>query len=249
VISGEIKVFPNTIDLVRETATKIAAVARAGIHATGSASLVLSGGNTPRAVYELLASDEWRGRVDWPKLHLFWGDERAVPPNAPDSNYRMANESMIRKIPIPAGNVHRIPSERPPQEAALLYQAEIRKAFQLRDRQLPRFTLVLLGLGEDGHIASLFPNSAALQDRARLVTENYVESIHASRITLTMPVINNALSIVVIVSGKPKAGILRAVVDTDVPEYPANMVRPIAGTVTWMVDADAASLISNSSKP
>ncbi len=245
-IDGEIRVLPNAIELVRETASKIAAVVRAGIHATGSASLVLSGGNTPRAVYELLASDEYRGRVDWPKLHLFWGDERAVPPNAPDSNYRMANESLIRKIPIPAANVHRIPAERPPQEAALLYQAEIRKVFQLRDRQLPRFTLVLLGLGEDGHVASLFPNSPGLQERTRLVAENYVESIRASRITLTMPVINNALSILVIVSGKAKAGILRAVRDTDVPQYPANMVRPAAGTVTWMVDDDAASLIHHS---
>ncbi len=242
-ISGDVKIFPNAIELAQEAASKVAAVMRAGIQATGSASLVLSGGNTPRAVYELLASDEWRGRVDWPKLHLFWGDERAVPPNAPDSNYRMANESLIRKIPIPAANVHRIPGERPPQEAALLYQAEIRRVMQLRDRELPRFTLVLLGLGEDGHIASLFPNSAALQERVRLVTENYIERLRASRITLTMPVINSALSVLVLVSGKEKAGILRAVMDTDVPEYPANMVRPTAGSTTWMVDADAASLI------
>ena len=242
-ISGDLKIFRNVVDLTQEAASKVAAVLRAGIHATGSASLVLSGGNTPRAVYELLGSDEWRGRVDWPKVHLFWGDERAVPPTAPDSNYRMASESMIRKIPIPAANVHRIPAERPPQEAALLYQTEIRRVMQLRDRELPRFTIVLLGLGEDGHIASLFPGSAALQERVRLATENYVERLHASRITLTLPVINNALSILLLVSGKEKAGILRAVKETDVPEYPANMIQPTSGVTTWMVDADAASLI------
>ena len=240
-IFGELKIFPSVAELVWETAAKISAVLRAGIHATGSASLVLSGGSTPRSVYDMLASENWRGTVEWPKVHLLWGDERCVPSTAPESNYRMANETLIRKIAIPSGNVHRVQTEHPPQEAAQLYQKEIRKALQLREGELPRFTLVLLGLGPDGHVASLFPNSPALQEHARLVTENFVESLKASRITMTLPVINNALTVLVLVTGKGKAGILKAVSDADVPVYPANMVHPTSGTATWLVDVEAAS--------
>ena len=240
-IFGELKILPSQTDLVWEAAAKISAILRAGIHATGTSSLVLSGGMTPRSVYELLASEAWRGNVEWPKVHLFWGDERCVPSTAPDSNFRMANETMIRKIAIPASNVHRVQTDHPPQEAARLYQIEIRKAMQLREGQIPRFTLILLGLGEDGHVASLFPGSTALQERVRLVAENYVESVKASRITLTFPVINNAHSVVVLVTGKAKSGILRAISEADVPVYPANMLRPTSGSLVWLADADAAS--------
>lgn len=238
---GELKILPSQPDLFWEAAAKISAVLRAGIHATGTASLVLSGGSTPRSVYELLASESWRGTVEWPKVHLFWGDERCVPSNAPDSNYRMASETLISKIAIPAANVHRVPTEHPPQEAARLYQSEIRKVLLLREREFPRFTLILLGLGVDGHVASLFPHSPALQEHVKLVTEDFVESLKTSRITLTLPVINNAHSVVVLVTGKGKAGILRSVSEADVPIYPANMVRLTSGSFTWLVDADAAS--------
>jgi len=242
-IAGQLKIFPSQTDLVREATIRIVSILQSGIRASGSVSLVLCGGGTPRSVYELLASDAFSGQIEWGKVHLLWGDERCVPPNAPDSNYRMVNETMIRKIPIPMANVHRIPSERLPQEAALAYQAEIRKLFQLREKELPRFTLVLLGLGEDGHTASLFPNTSALQERAKLVTEVFVESLKASRITLTLPVINNAQNIIFLITGKPKAGILSNVIDADVPQYPANMISPASGSLTWMVDRDAASQI------
>jgi 6-phosphogluconolactonase len=243
-IGGTIRVCVNVAELVREAAGHIVSTLQEAIRLSGSASFVLSGGATPRSVYDLLGSEEFRDRIEWPKVHIFWGDERCVPPGHPESNFRMANESLIRRIAIPAANVHRIPAERPPQEAARMYQSEIRRVLQLREQERPRFSLVLLGLGEDGHTASLFPRTQALQERLRLVTEVYVESVNGSRVTLTLPAINNARQVVFLVTGKQKARILQAIAATDVPEYPANLIRPASGSLLWMVDADAASQLT-----
>jgi 6-phosphogluconolactonase len=242
-IAGQLKIFPSPSDLFIEAAKSIVTILQSGIRTSGSVSLVLSGGATPRGVYDLLATEWFSGQIEWAKVHIFWGDERCVPPHAPDSNYHMANEVLIRKIAIPTTHVHRIPAERPPQEAAQAYQHEIRKLFQLREKDLPRFTLVLLGLGTDGHTASLFPNTSALQERTKLITEVFVESLKTSRITMTLPLINNAHNVIVLVSGKGKAGILSAVIDADVPQFPVNMIVPTSGSLTWMVDRDAASQI------
>jgi 6-phosphogluconolactonase len=242
-IAGQLKIFPTPAEFVREAATHIVTVLRNGIRSSGSGSFVLSGGSTPRNVYDHLATEEFSSQVEWAKVHIFWGDERCVPPHAPDSNYRMANDALIRKIPIPIANVHRILAERPAQEAAQAYQAEIKRIFHLRGKELPRFTLVLLGLSTDGHTASLFANTSALQERAKLVTEVFVESLKTSRITMTLPVLNNAQNIMFLVSGRDKASILSDVIDTDVPQFPANMIDPTSGALTWMVDRDAASQI------
>ena len=165
-ISGQLKIVSTLSDFVQEAARDIVTILQKGIRASGSVSFVLSGGATPRSVYEFLAVQEFSDQIEWAKVHIFWGDERCVPSHAPNSNYRMANDVLIRKIPIPAANVHRILAERPPQEAAQAYHTEIKRHFQLRDKELPRFTLVLLGLGTDGHTASLFSNTSALQERA-----------------------------------------------------------------------------------
>lgn len=242
-IAGQLKIFPTQFDLFLEATKSIVTTLRNGIRAMGSVSLVLSGGATPRGVYDLLATEGFSSQIEWAKVHIFWGDERCVPPHAPDSNYRMANDVLIRKISIPMTNVHRIPAERPPQEAAQMYQHEIKSLFQLREKELPRFTVVLLGLGTDGHTASLFPNTSALQERTKFVTEVFVESLKAPRITMTLPVINNAQNIIILVSGKGKAGILSAVIDVDVPQFPVNMIDPTSGSLSWMVDRDAASKI------
>ncbi len=248
-IDGSIRVYVNVAELAREAAGFVVATLQEAIRASGSASLVLSGGATPRSVYDLLGSEEFRDRIGWSKVHVFWGDERCVPPGHPESNFRMASESLIHHIASPASNVHRIPAERAPQEAARLYQSEIRRVLQLREPELPRFSLVLLGLGEDGHTASLFPRTQVLEERLRLVAEVYVESLKASRVTLTLPAINSARAVVFLVTGKHKARILQSLAATDVPEFPANLIAPSSGSLVWMLDAEAASLLTAPPRP
>jgi 6-phosphogluconolactonase len=162
----------------------------------------------------------------------------------PQSNYRMAHETLLKNIPIAPENVHRIQGERPPQEAALAYEAEIRRLFPRRSAGPPVFTLVLLGLGEDGHTASLFPDTAVLHERNRLVMEVYVDSLRSSRITLTLPVINNAQHVMFLVAGRMKAPIVREVLEDDIPRHPAQLVNPRSGSLLWLVDRDAASLLA-----
>jgi 6-phosphogluconolactonase len=213
------------------------ASARAGRFAVG-----LSGGSTPRAVYALLASPEFRDRIDWPRVHLFWGDERCVPPDHPDSNFRMAHETLLAKIPIPPENIHRMIGEKEPAEAAAAYEEEIKNFFGVKRGERRRFDLILLGLGEDGHTASLFPGTAALNESERLVAVVYVERLHSYRLTLTLPVINSAAQIIFLVSGASKATIVRELFSPDraPKDYPATKVKPCDGRLTWLIDADGA---------
>jgi 6-phosphogluconolactonase len=220
---------------------KVVVCVEEAITAHGVASIALSGGSTPRSVYELLGTDEFRARIDWTRVHLFWGDERCVAPFLPESNFRMVNESLIRRISIPDENIHRILGERPPREAALAYEQEIRSLFDLQEGQWPAFSLVLLGLGEDGHTASLFPSTAVLQEEVRLIAEVHVEKLSTDRITMTLPLINNATTVICMVSGRSKATILRQVLEGDVVRYPAQMVNPLSGKLFWMADHEAAS--------
>lgn len=206
----------------------------------GNASFVLSGGGTPRRVYDILGSEEQRGRVPWSRVQIFWGDERCVGPNLPDSNYRMAYEAFLQKVAIPPANIHRIQGEKPPQEAARLYEAEIRQALQVREGEFPRFTVLLLGLGPDGHTASLFPGTLALQERKRIVTEVYVESLKASRITLTIPAINNSVNVLFLVSGRSKSEMLGRILLDEGPLYPAQFIDPANGRLHWCIDREAS---------
>lgn len=237
---GEIHTFENAHTLAGGVAGRILETLSEAVTTSGTASLVLSGGKTPRDVYQLLGSQDCRDSVPWSLVHLFWGDERCVPPTMPESNYRMAKESLLKAIDIPERNIHRIRGEAPPQDAALAYEREIRSALGLRPDGWPHFTLVLLGLGTDGHTASLFPGTRALQERKRIVTEVYVESLNSSRITLTLPALNHAEEIVFLVSGKLKAPIFRKIRTSDTPEYPAQLVQPISGRVHWYVDREVS---------
>ena len=214
-------------------------------------SVALSGGSTPRALYELLAdpNEPFRARIDWQNTHFFFTDERHVPPDHPDSNYRMVNEALFARAPVPAKNIHRIPAENPDAEmAATDYESDLRRFFA---EGIPAFDLILLGLGEEGHTASLFPHSPALQENQRLVVAPWVEKFNTYRITLTLPVLNNGKSIVFLVTGTSKAEILREVTQTDKnPDlYPAQAISPTNGAVSWLVDKAAARLcsINNSS--
>jgi 6-phosphogluconolactonase len=209
----------------------------------GRFTLALSGGSTPEKLYTLLATNA-RASLPWDKVFFFWGDERHVPPDHTDSNYRMAEAAMLSRIPIPPSNVFRVPTENPDAAAAAeAYEQTLCKFFALEPGQVPRFDLILLGMGPDGHTASLFPDTPALREKSRLVVANWVEKLKASRITFTLPVLNAARRVIFLVSGTDKAAALRAVLEGDAPgeQYPAKLVRPTDGKLIWFVDRAAAS--------
>ncbi|HEV3153481.1 MAG TPA: 6-phosphogluconolactonase [Candidatus Baltobacteraceae bacterium] len=213
--------------------------ARGAIEARGSFYASLSGGTTPKAAYGLLAQPPRRDTVDWNAVYIFFGDERCVPPDHPDSNYRMAKEAFLDSVGIPAGNVHRIRGEEEPSEAARRYAAEVAAALG----GTPHFDFIMLGMGPDGHTASLFPGTDPLTDDDMLVRAVYVEKFSTHRITFTPRVINNARRVVIAVEGLPKAPALYAVLrgPYDPTLHPIQIVAPPAGRLTWLVDKAAAA--------
>ena len=243
-IKPEIIICHDANELNRKAAEQFVAVANDAAGARGRFSVALSGGSTPKALYALLATDEFRRQLPWPQLHLFWGDERCVPPDHAESNFRMVQEALLSKIDIPGENIHRMAGEKAPADGAANYQAELQKFFHLAAGEWPRFDLVLLGLGEDGHTASLFPGSAALNEQQRWVATSYVERLHAHRLTLTLPVINHAAQISFLVSGASKAPIIEAILCAGNDSLPAARVQPAGGQVTWFVTQDAAGALA-----
>jgi 6-phosphogluconolactonase len=205
-------------------------------------TVALAGGRTPRRVYELLATERFKDRVEWSKVHFFFGDERAVPPTHPDSNYAMVYEALISKVPIPAKNVRRIIGEGDAHENARSYENQLRIFFA--GLPWPRFDLVLLGMGEDGHTASLFPNSDALQEKSRWVVATKNEW-GQERITLTAPVFNHAANVMFLVTGKEKAQRLAEVLRPHAGSelLPAQAIKPADGSLEWLVDAAAATCL------
>jgi len=192
----EIIVCGDVDELNRKAAERFITLAADAISRSGRFTVALSGGSTPKALYSLLASPAYRERIDWSRIHLFWGDERCVPPDHPESNFRMVQESLLSRIQIPSENVHRMMGEKEPEQARQEYEEHLKQFFRLPPGEVPRFDLILLGLGEDGHTASLFPGSAALNENQRLVATIYVEKLKAQRLTLTLPVINAAAQII-----------------------------------------------------
>lgn len=239
----QIIVSESQEDLVNQAVSIIIKNANGSIAENGNFSLVLSGGSTPEPIYRKLSSSEYVSKIDWSKVNLFWGDERPVPPTHPDSNYRMARENLIDHLPIPAKNIYRIKGELDPQAAAAEYQTAIKTFF---GDNLISFDLILLGLGDDGHTASLFPNTAALDNTKQLVVENHIGKFDTTRITLTYPAINAASTILFIVSGENKAAALKAVIEEDNLNnmYPAKGISPVNGNSIWLVDNQAAQLLS-----
>ncbi len=199
----------------------------------------LSGGSTPKRLYALLASEPYRSCVDWRSVELFFGDERCVPPEHRDSNFKTIDEALLSHVPA---KVHRVRGELPPREAALHYEKEIRRAFSF-EAGIPSFDLIILGLGADGHTASLFPGAEALDETDRLAVEVYVERLDNWRVTLTLPVLNAARKVLFLVSGREKAEIVREITGGPGGGYPASLVRPSEGSVLWLLDKAAASLL------
>ena len=202
-------------------------------------TVALSGGSTPKLLFELLAdpNEPFRDQISWSDIHFFWSDERHVPPDHPDSNFRMANEAMLSRVPVAQNNIHRVPSENPSAaEAASEYEQIL---IDTTHQSLPQLDLILLGLGPDGHTASIFPGSEVLHETKRLVAAPWVEKFQTYRITMTLPLLNNAASVVFLVSGAEKAKIVKEVIEG--PErYPAQAVKPAHGELLWMLDKDAA---------
>lgn len=242
----DLRVVSDPPALFQAAANEFASRAVASAKAAGRFTVALAGGSTPKSFYSLLASND-RDRLPWDKMFFFWGDERHVPPDHPESNYRMAFEELLSKVPVPAGNVFRIPAENPDaNRAAEVYEQTLRNFFQPRAGTFPRFDLILLGMGPDGHAASLFPESKALQERSRLVVANWVEKFKTDRLTLTLPVLNQASTVMFVVSGQDKAAALKEVLEGSRPPdfYPSKLVRPTNGNLIWLVDQAAASALS-----
>jgi 6-phosphogluconolactonase len=236
-----VHIYSRSEELSRAAAREFAARAKEAIEERGRFAVVLAGGSTPEAMYGILARDYMDG-IDWSKVYVFFGDERSVPPHHEDSNLKMASEVLLDHVPV--ANVHRIQGELPPEEAAEAYEEQLRNFFQTED--VPRFDLILLGLGADGHTASLFPWTAALEVHDCWVVANPVPRLGTTRITLTLPVINAARAVIFLVAGEDKAEALREILegDADPRAYPAKLVQPPGGP-EWMVDQSAASLLSD----
>jgi 6-phosphogluconolactonase len=238
-----LSVYESPEDLAEVAAQAFASKAAEAIEERGRFAVVLAGGSTPKAAYEILARDT-AGTIAWNDVHVFFGDERSVPPDHEDSNYRMAREALLDHVS--AGGVHRMRGELPPDEAASSYEDELRGFFGAEGH--PRFDLILLGIGGDGHTASLFPETPALEVTDRWVVANPVPKLDTIRITLTAPVLNAARAVNFLVAGESKAGALKEILegDADPRRYPAKLVTPPGGP-TWLVDRTAAEFIHRAS--
>ena len=236
---GEVRVFRDLNELSRAAADFFCEVAGKAARA-GEVFVALSGGSTPQRLYETLSTQEYHDRVPWIKTQLFWSDERCVPPDHPDSNYGNSSAALAG-LPISPLNVHRMRGEDPPEDAAREYEAEMREAFKVLPSEVPRFDLMLLGLGEDGHTGSLFPGTPVLDDKTHLAAAVYVEKLQAHRLTLTFPVINNAANVAFLVSGEKKRNIFKRVMEDPSAGLPAQRVHPTNGKLMWFVDEAVAT--------
>lgn len=252
--ADEVRVYADAGEVAHEAARHFAALAGQFVRQTGRFTVVLSGGATPKAMFAALAAEPFASSLPWPHIYFFWGDERCVPPDHADSNYRMAHETLLAKVPVPPQNIFRVPAEDEDHEhAAANYSATIAQFFHPiatapgTDAGLPRFDLIFLGMGADGHTASLFPGTAALQINDRIAAANYVVKLAAWRITLTATVINQAHNVVFLVTGADKAAplqqVLRGAYQPEV--YPSQLIRPAGGVAVWMVDEAAARQLTH----
>jgi 6-phosphogluconolactonase len=240
----DLRILPDRAALFQAAADEFVRQANAAIKLKGRFPVALAGGSTPKGLYSLLAANP---ALPWEKMYFFFGDERHVPPDHPESNYRMAREALLSKVPIPAGNVFRVPAENPDAgQAAQSYEQTLRQFFQTPPGGFPRFDLILLGMGPDGHAASLFPGGKALRERSGWVVADWVEKFKTDRITLTLPVLNNAAVVMFLVSGEDKAQTLKEVLEGSQPAelFPSKLIRPTDGKLIWLVDQAAASALS-----
>jgi|ERR1039458_1542560 6-phosphogluconolactonase len=240
-------VEPDAESLARRATQYLVEMVGEAVAARGHARIAISGGSTPKAAFKMLAdpNQPWRGRMPWNDLDIFWVDERTVPPDHPDSNYRMTREALLDHVPLNPDQVHRMRGELEPDVAASLYESELRNSFRLEGAESPRFDLVALGMGDDGHTASLFPHTEALHEMSRLVTANHVPQKDTWRITLTWPVINHASSVFFLIAGADKAALVHEVFTgrRDPERLPSQLIWPSSGILTLFLDKAAAALL------
>ncbi len=241
----------DTPEAVAKAAAEVfAKYAADAVTARGVARIAISGGSTPKRMFALLAAEPFLSQVAWDKLELYWVDERCVGPEDAESNYRMTKEQLLSKVPLPAEKVFRMEGELDPEEAANRYEATLRNNFKLEGAQGPQFDLVLLGMGDDGHTASLFPHTAAIDELGRLVVANHVPQKDTWRVTLTWPVINHAYHVVFLIEGAAKAERLHEVLlgDYDPERLPSQLIRPESGKLGLLLDAEAARRLPKAGK-
>ncbi len=238
---ADIRILNAPQELFQAAAAEFNALASTAIRDHRKFTVALSGGSTPKTLYSVLA----RSAFPWDKIFFFWSDERHVPPDHPDSNYRMAKEALLSKVPVPPENIFRVRAEeKDANVVAKDYEEALKLFFRLKPGEFPRFDLILLGLGPDGHTASLFPNTAALNETKRLVVANWVEKFKTNRITFTYPVLNYAACVIFLVSGGDKSEIVREVLENPGADLPSQKVHPANGRLLWLLDKDAASKLS-----
>ena len=238
---ADIRILNTPQELFQAAAAEFISLASMAIRDHEKFSVALSGGSTPKSLYSVLA----KATLSWEKIFFFWSDERHVPPDHPESNYRMAKEALLSIVPVPPENIFRVRAEeKDANVVAQDYEKALRSFFRLRPGEFPRFDLILLGLGPDGHTASLFPNTPALNETKRLVVANWVEKFKTNRITFTYPVLNYAACVIFLVSGGDKSEIVREVLENPGADLPSQKVHPVNGRLLWLLDNDAASKLS-----
>jgi 6-phosphogluconolactonase len=248
-VNREIRIFPDAAAIAKRAADELLKSATAAVQQKSRFTIVLAGGSTPKVLYSLLVSDPTiKAQVPWDKMDVFFGDERHVGPEHSESNFRMANDFMISKSPLKPNQVHRIKGEyEDAKKAASEYEQLIRSHFKLADGEFPRFDVILLGMGNEGHTASLFPGTKALHADNRIVVQNWVGKLYTDRITLTARAINNAATVIFMITGSDKALALKGVLEGPVePEQlPSQMIQPQNGQLLWLTDTTAGAMLSS----
>lgn len=239
----KIIIADDSYEFARTGADIFISSAEKAVQMNGRFIVAISGGDTPALMHRLLAGDAYRSKVPWADTHIFWVDERCVPVNHPGSNYGRALRDFLEAVPIPSTQVHNTPVDIPVEKGALKYEKELIDFFQLQKGDVPGFDLIFLGLGSDGHTASLFPGSSSLEEKRRLIIAVKGGDPYVDRLTMTLPVLNNSRKIVFLISGKGKARIVNELLTQGPKGLPVNMVKPVKGESIWVLDREAASLL------
>jgi 6-phosphogluconolactonase len=248
IMAREIQVLDSASSIAEAGALHFVRICNSSVKANGKFSVVLSGGSTPKGMLSLLASDEYKKQVPWDKCHFFWGDERSVPPTHADSNFKMATDALLSHIPANPAQIYRMEAEKADiNQAAQEYQNKIATFFNIPNSgSPPQFDLLYLGMGPDGHTASLFPGTTALGEKSRWVVPNFVPKFNTNRMTFTYPMINQAKNIIFLVAGKDKVSALKEVLQGEpaLETYPSQGINPIHGSLLWLLDADSSAELS-----
>jgi 6-phosphogluconolactonase len=239
---AEVRVFEDYGSLSHAAAELFVELGKTAVASPGRFAVALSGGSTPRQFYSLLGSSPYRDNLDWHRVHIFWADERCVPPDDPESNFKLVYDTLLSTIAIPDSNIHRVKGEEGPEKAARVYEQDIKIYF---GSDKPVYDLIILGVGKDGHTASVFPGSIAIHETARIALPVLFSKPGVNRVTLTLPIINLASHVLILASGKAKSDVVQEILEGEnLNQYPAGLVHPVKGSITWLIDREAAASLN-----